>query len=78
MTFNATVEPYVQVMSNGTFILSKKENKGKKKNLKETLHAICLHQKIPSNQKWVNPTSGLCCYRLETEVSIKTNTTGYR
>lgn len=32
MTFNATIEPYVEVMSNGTFILSRKERKGGKKN----------------------------------------------
>lgn len=61
MTFNATIEPYVQVMSNGTFILSKKKRKEERKEekLMETLHAICLHQRIPSNQKWVDPIVGL-------------------
>lgn len=84
MTFNATIQPYVQVMSNGTFILIKKKKKRKerrrrtKKKLKETLHIVCLHQKIPSNQRWVNPTFGLCCYSLETEVNMKANTSDYK
>lgn len=77
MTFNATREPYVQVMSNGTFIFVKRKEERKEKKKKETLHTIYLHQKIPSDQRCVNPAVGLCCYRLGTEVSIKTNTSGY-